>query len=196
MVFRFLTYIYLWVNSRSCHGSTRSHGNSTNVTKFLLIFTPSGFSWICPPRPESIASICARFCALFSIQFLWCWGINNMRAWLRVSTLAASRDARDEVIASCFTQLNLKQVWALKVQSCNTCCNHQWPACRSASECSHFWIEWIRPSFWPYLALVKLSNGSRVIALSNKQHTSGHYSTVNTTHLAVPEVKDSEPEGS
>ena len=37
MVFRFLTYIYLWVNSRSCHGSTRSLGNSTFVY-FLFIF--------------------------------------------------------------------------------------------------------------------------------------------------------------
>ena len=31
MVFRFLTYIYLWVNSRSRHGSASSLGNSTNL---------------------------------------------------------------------------------------------------------------------------------------------------------------------
>jgi len=34
VVFRFLTYIYLWVNSRSCHGSTRSRGNNTRDLRF------------------------------------------------------------------------------------------------------------------------------------------------------------------
>jgi len=31
VVFRFLTYIYIWANSRSRHGSARSLGNSTRL---------------------------------------------------------------------------------------------------------------------------------------------------------------------
>jgi len=38
VVFRFLTYIYIWVNSRSRHGSTRSHGDTTNCDNVGSLF--------------------------------------------------------------------------------------------------------------------------------------------------------------